>query len=290
MVIISINGRLGNQMFCFALYQCMLKMGKDVFVDLACDRENGEQDICSDLKYNAGIFNLDYRIADKDVAIEMIKDGCERNIWKRWKYRLMPSRCKFYGEKKQGTFDKRVFELDDVYLHGYWQTEKYFAAIADEIRRIYRFPDLYSDDQRKMLDKITAKHSVSVHIRRGDYLKRPDIYGTVSLEYYKNAMEYIQKRKENVHFYMFTDDIPWVEQNFKGKNITIVKNESNDLLTRNLDMALMAECEDNIIANSSFSWWAAWLNHNQDRTIIAPKEWEVNKLTKDIWCNNWIKM
>lgn len=290
MVIISINGRLGNQMFCFALYQCMLKLGKDVFVDLVCDRVSGEQGICSDVKYNAGIFNLDYRIADTDIAMEMLKDGRERNIWKRWEYRLAPSRCKFYEEKKQGTFDKRIFELDDVYLHGYWQTEKYFASIVDEIRRIYRFPDLFSDCQRRMLEKITAKHSVSVHIRRGDYLKRPDIYGTVGLEYYKNAMEYIQERKENVHFYIFTDDIPWVKQNFKGNNITVVENESDDLLIRNLDMALMAECEDNIIANSSFSWWAAWLNQNQDKTIIAPKEWEVNKSAKDIWCNNWIKM
>lgn len=290
MVIIGINGRLGNQMFCFALYQCMLKMKKDVFVDLACNRVNGEQGICSDVKYNVEMFGLDYRIADEDIVMEMLEDGRDRNIWKRWEYRLAPSRCKFYEEKNQGTFDKRIFELDDVYLHGYWQTQKYFVKVADDIHRMYQFPDSFSDYQKRLLGEMADKYSVSVHIRRGDYLWRPDIYGTVNLEYYRNAMEYIQKRKENVHFYVFTDDIPWVKQNFKGNNITVVENDSDDLLINNLDMALMAKCKDNIIANSSFSWWAAWLNMNKEKIVIAPRKWEVNKPTKDIWCKNWIKM
>lgn len=290
MVIIGINGRLGNQMFCFALYQCMLKMKKDVFVDLACNRANGEQGIWSDVKYNVEMFGLDYRIADEDIAMEMLEDGRDRNIWKRWEYRLAPSRCKFYEEKNQGTFDKRIFELDDVYLHGYWQTQKYFVKVADDIRRMYQFPDSFSDYQKRLLSEMTDKYSVSVHIRRGDYLWRPDLYGTVNLEYYKNAMEYIQKRKENVYFYVFTDDIPWVKRNIKGNNIKVVENDSDDLLTKNLDMALMAECKDNIIANSSFSWWAAWLNKNQDKIVIAPRKWEVNKSTRDIWCKDWIKM
>lgn len=290
MVILSINGRLGNQMFGFALYQYLKNIGKDVFVDLVCNRVNGEQGIWSDVKYNAGIFDLEYRIADSDIAMKMLEDGHDRNIWMRWAYRIVPSRCKFYEESKQGEFDKRIFELDDVYLHGYWQTEKYFAEIADEIHQMYQFPDLFSDYQKRLLGEIELSHSVSVHIRRGDYLKRPGIYGTVDLKYYRMAMEYIQERKENVHFYVFTDDVPWAKQNFRGNNITVVENDSDNLVIRNLDMALMAECKNNIIANSSFSWWAAWLNKNQKKIIIAPKEWEVNKQTKDIWCDDWVKM
>ncbi len=290
MVILSINGRLGNQMFGFALYQCMKNMGKDIYIDLACNRANGEQGLWSDIKYNAGIFDLDYRIADPDIVREMFADGCDRNIWKRWEYRIAPSRRKFYEEKEQGTFDKGIFRLDNVYLHGYWQTEKYFVKVADEVRQMYRFPDLYTDYQKKMLDEIAATLAVSVHVRRGDYLTRPDIYGTTNMEYYSQAMEYVRQKKENVHFYIFTDDIPWVKKNMKGSDITIVENAGGDLLTNNLDMALMAECKDNIIANSSFSWWAAWLNKNPHKTVIAPKTWEINKATKDIWCKDWIRM
>lgn len=290
MVILSINGRLGNQMFGFALYQYLKDLGKDVFVDLVCNRSNGEQGLWSDVKYNTALFNLNYRIADEDLVKDMLADGCDRNIWRRWQYRIIPSRCKYYAEKKQGTFDKKIYKLEDVYLHGYWQTEKYFVEAADEVRRMYRFPDLYTDYQKRILDEISMKYAVSVHIRRGDYLVHPDIYGTINLEYYKKAMEYVRQRRENVHFYVFTDDIPWTKENFMGNDITVIENIGGDLLTNNLDMALMAECKDNIIANSSFSWWAAWLNNNQNKIVIAPRIWEANKATKDIWGKDWIRM
>lgn len=290
MVILSINGRLGNQMFGFALHQYLKDIGKDVFVDLACNRSNGEQGLWSDIRYNAGLFDLKYRVAAEDIVKDMLADGCGRNIWKRWEYRIFPSRCKYYEEEKQGTFDKNIYKLDDVYLQGYWQTEKYFAEIADKVRQMYQFPDLYTDYQKKILDEISSRYAVSVHIRRGDYLARPDIYGTIGLEYYKKAMEYVRQRKENICFYIFTDDIPWARKNIKGEDIAIIENIGGSLLTNNLDMALMAKCKDNIIANSSFSWWAAWLNGNQNKIVIAPKVWEVNKATKDIWCKDWIRM
>ena len=177
----------------------------------------------------------------------------------------------------------------DVHISFTGAYEVVFAGAQEEVRQMYRFPDLFTDYQKRMLEEIAGKQSVSVHIRRGDYLNHPEIYGTTTLDYYRNAMTYMQDRRENIHFYIFTNDIPWAEQNFEGDNITIVE-DSGDLMTGNLDMALMAECKDNIIANSSFSWWAAWLNRNEQKIVIAPKAWEVNQSTKDIWCENWIKM
>lgn len=276
MVVVSIKGRLGNQMFGFALYRQLLKMGKEVYVDFLHEPL-------------IDFFGFQYNVIDKETALEYLKDRDNRNIIKRWEYRIFPQRCLCYEEKATGVFDKNVLRLDEVYLNGYWQSERYFADVTEEIRQMYRFPDLLTDYQKKMLDEIQSKQSVSMHIRRGDYLEHPELYGTITMEYYERAMRYIQERKENVYFYIFTNDIPWAMQNFKRDNIFIIE-DCGHADTGNLDMALMAACKDNIIANSSFSWWGAWLNRNQEKIVIAPKEWEVNRSTRDIWCKGWLKM
>ncbi len=276
MVVVSIQGRLGNQMFGFALYRQLVKMGKEVYVDFLHEPL-------------INFFDFQYNVIDKATALEYLKDREHRNIIKRWEYRIFPQRCRCYEEKATGVFDKNVLRLDDVYLNGYWQSERYFADAAEEVRQMYRFPNLFNDYQKKMLDEIESRQSVSLHIRRGDYLEHPELYGTITMEYYVRAMEYIQERKENVCFYIFTNDIPWARQNFKGENIFVIE-DSGDSITDNLDMTLMAACKDNILANSSFSWWGAWLNQNQDKIVIAPKEWEVNRSTRDIWCKGWLRM
>lgn len=292
MIIVNIQGRFGNQMFGFALYRQLMKMGKDVYVDLShnrLDEKSKKERAVFAIEPNIDLFGFQYKVIDNETALEYLKDRNNRNLIKRWEYRIFPQRCKCYEEKATAVFDKNVFKLNDVYLNGYWQSEKFFEGAAEEVRQMYRFPDLFTDYQKRMLAEIADKQSVSVHVRRGDYLNHPEIYGTTTLGYYENAMQYMQERRENLHFYIFTNDIPWARKNFAGDNITIIEDSGN-LTTGNLDMALMAECKDNIIANSSFSWWAAWLNQNQGKTVIAPKSWEVNNSTKDIWCKDWLKM
>lgn len=292
MIIVNIQGRFGNQMFGFALYKQLVKMGKDVYVDLSHNRldekTKKEREVFA-IEPNIDLFGLQYNVIDNETALEYLRDRDNRNLLKRWEYRMFPQRCKCYEEKAVAVFDKNVFKLDDVYLNGYWQSEKFFEDAAEEVRKMFKFPNLFTDYQKEMLDEIAGRQAVSIHIRRGDYLNHPEIYGTTNLEYYRNAMRYMAERKENLHFYVFTNDIPWAKQNFGGNDITVIE-DSRDLITGNLDMALMAECKDNIIANSSFSWWAAWLNQNQNKTVIAPKVWEMNNTTKDIWCKDWIKM
>lgn len=292
MVIVNIQGRLGNQMFGFALYKQLVKMGKDVYVDLSHNRlseEKRRERAVFAIEPNIGLFGLPYKVVDDDIALEYLKEKENKTFVKRWKYRIFPQKCKCYEEKATAVFDKNVLKLNDVYLNGYWQSEKYFLGVIDEVKQMYQFPDLFSDYQRKMLEKIESTQSVSVHIRRGDYLNYPEIYGTVTMDYYKKAMDYLQNRKENIKFYVFTNDVIWARENFAGKNIIVVE-DSDELITGNLDMYLMARCKDNIIANSSFSWWAAWLNNHKGKSVIAPKAWEVNNSTKDIWCKGWIKL
>lgn len=290
MIIISIKGRLGNQMFEYALYKCLQQQGKEVYVDLACNRQNDEQrGIFADIRYNLEIFQPNYKIADWKITQEWLRDRENRNLLRRWKYRVFPDTCKYYGEKKTGIFDYNVFKMDDVYLDGYWQSEKYFLDVKDEVQKLYQFPLIYSDYQKSILEKIYSKYAVSVHIRRGDYLQHPEIYGKTDLSYYQRAIQYIEERVEDVHFFVFTDDVVWAKQHFCESNITVVENET-DLLVSNMDMALMAQCKDNIITNSSYSWWGAWLNSNHKKMVIAPRVWEVNNKMTDIWCDDWIKM
>lgn len=277
-------------MFEYALYKCLQKKGREVYLDLACNRQHDEQKgIVSDIQYNLELFHPDYRVADEEIVRMWQQDGRNRNLWKRWEYRLFPGRCSYYQEKKTGTLDRRVFRLDDVYLAGYWQSEKYFDEVKAEIREIYQFSDLFTEYQRSMLDKIRNTNAVSLHIRRGDYLQSPEIYGTIDRKYYWDAMHYLEERIEKIQFFLFTDDIDWAKQNYKGKNITVIE-DSGKLVTNNLDMALMSACKHNIIANSSFSWWGAWLNRNPDKIVIAPKRWEVNAKMPDVWCEGWVKL
>lgn len=290
MIIVNIHGRLGNQMFEYALYRCLERQGKDVYVDLSCNRQHDEmQGIVADIKYNLDIFNPVYKVADSKIVREWTEEGKRRNFFKRWKYRLFPGMCKCYEEKKTGIFDNNVFKIDDVYLSGYWQSEKYFSEIKDEVITMYKFPDNFSDYQKGILERIQKKYSVSVHVRRGDYLKHPEIYGNTDLDYYRKAMRYIEERKENIQFFMFTDDIAWVSNNFKVSNMIVV-NKNYNLIQDNLDMALMTKCNANIVTNSSYSWWGAWLNLDNDKIVIAPKIWEKNSKTTDIWCRDWIKI
>lgn len=290
MIIISIQGRLGNQMFEYALYECLRYQGKEVYVDLACNRQHDEdKGIMTDVQYNLGIFQPQYEIADPRIVQEWLMDGVNRNFMKRWEYRFFINHCKYYQEKKPGCYDANVFRLEQVYLCGYWQSEKYFCNIAPQIRKIYQFPNSFSKYQKELLDKIKKTNSVSLHIRRGDYLQHPEIYGNTNLNYYAEAMQYLERRKENLHFFLFTDDILWAKKHFQSRNITIVERTEN-LIESNLDMALMSQCNYNIIANSSYSWWGAWLNQNPNKIVIAPKIWAKNSKMTDIWCDGWIKI
>ncbi len=178
------------------------------------------------------------------------------------------------------------------YLFGYWQSEKYFKDIREELLKSIRFPEFSEENNIQYRDMIlNAECPVSVHIRRGDYLvpKYYRQYGGVCTEtYYQEAKKYFESRYDNVQFFVFTNDLEWVSQNFTGANVTLVCGNSGEKSFR--DMQLMSLCRHNIIANSSFSWWAAWLNQNPDKIVITPPAWNRAKPTPDIWVPEWIKL
>jgi hypothetical protein len=175
---------------------------------------------------------------------------------------------------------------NNVLLYGYFQSEKYFSNIKDEIR------EMFTNYQVKMDNKLNYifKNDVtcSVHVRRGDYLKHPNHHPTQNMSYYIEAMD---KMSKNTTFIVFSDDIDWCKENFASYNRNYIFMENNKDYE---DLYYMSKCNNNIICNSTFSWWGAWLNNSANKIVVAPKKWFGSALsthnTDDLYCENWVKI
>lgn len=282
MIIIQLAGGLGNQMFQYALYLQLKSMGKEVKID---DWTGFEQDAQREPALMP--FGINYeRVTGKEL--ELMLDSSPY-LWNKM-------RRKLFGRKKKAYFeaDKRyhpeIMSWDDIYLEGYWQTEKYFSAVSGEVRKAYDADKLLryvrkenGDDTgmlfERQLTQITSTESVSVHIRRGDYLlpENQALFGGICTEaYYRDAMEQMKKEHPGCKFYLFTNDKQWIkEQIAENDDINIEDTEIVDVGEQSdyREFFLMSKCRHHILANSSFSWWASYLNKNQDKTVLVPDRW-----------------
>jgi hypothetical protein len=174
-------------------------------------------------------------------------------------------------------------------LNGYWQSELYFKDYSQEIRKIFNFSKQLDEKNSLIANEINQNNSISIHVRRGDYLLKTNINHNVDLkEYYLNAIEKTSILFDNPKYFIFTDDPLWVAKNFTlNYSFTVVDiNRGKDSF---YDMHLMSLCKCNIIANSSFSWWGAWLNNKEDKITYAPKNWFIDKsiCTDNLIPNTW---
>jgi hypothetical protein len=180
---------------------------------------------------------------------------------------------------------------DDCYLNGYWQSEKYFAEAATVIRNDFVFREPLKNQNIELASLISRVNAVSVHVRRGDYVSDPrtaSTHGVCSLEYYNQAIKNIADRFSKIHLFLFSDDIQWVKENLSLDFPCSYVGHNNGVDSFN-DLRLMSMCNHHVIANSSFSWWGAWLNPSVEKVVIAPKHWFVKEIdTKDLIPDNWI--
>lgn len=176
-------------------------------------------------------------------------------------------------EKEYYKFDQCFFDLPkNTLLKGFWQSYKYFIRYDEQIR--VDFDSTLNDiNAEHLASEINNSNAVSIHIRRGDYISSEvtnKIHGTCSMDYYQEAISLIIQRVTNPKFYVFSDDIYWVKENLKvDGELKFVENMDNEIS----ELKLMALCKHNIISNSSFSWWGAYLNKNLNKVVIAPKKW-----------------
>jgi hypothetical protein len=192
-------------------------------------------------------------------------------------------------------FDTRVRDLNPtVYLDGYWQSEKYFADWAGLLRQEFTPLAPLEPENAAMADRIDAVNAVSLHVRRGDYVNERDIsryHGICSAEYYQSAVKYIAGRTGDIHLFVFSDDQDWVRDNLHfTPPTTIVAANPPDRGFR--DIQLMARCRHHIIANSSFSWWGAWLDPSPEKIVVAPNRWFAASPndTRDLLPEAWVRM
>jgi hypothetical protein len=285
MIISKITGGLGNQMFQYAIAKAISKKINDEFkLDISFYPKQTLR------KYELNYFNIEENIAKED---EVIKLAGDENFWFKVKRKLglNPKRPNSYFiEKETATFDKDVFNYEkNIYLDGYWQNEEYLKDTRDELLKDFTLKDDISKEAKKYLKDIKNSQSISLHVRRGDYVQNShanSVHGISDLEYYKKAIRYIEKNVESPNFYIFSDDISWCKENFYFLENKVFIDDTKCAFD---DLELMKNCKHNIIANSTFSWWAAWLNINNDKVVVAPKVWWVSREDKNLAVSNWIK-
>jgi len=291
MIITHLNGGLGNQMFQYAAGRCLAYSHN---TDLKLDITQYQLDKLRD--YGLSVFNITENIAsaiDLDRVcrplvwnikhpLEAVKFGIRQNI---------PVR---FVKERHFHFDPEILALpDNVYLEGYWQSEKYFAEIADIICKEFSFVNPPSISNQEIIEEMEGCNSVSLHVRRGDYVTNPKImktHGVLGIEYYRWALNFIEKKVIKPHIFVFSDDIQWAMENLKT-DLPLHFIDHNGGEKNYEDLRLMSNCQYHIIANSSFSWWGAWLSSKSEKIVIAPRRWfnKSNRDTRDLIPDSWIK-
>lgn len=263
MKIVKIMGGLGNQMFQYAFGKVI---GANAY-DISWFKK---------VKHMSGVTKREYELDFWDIKPKLLKNSKLFGIFKR--HRIVEKPTNVYSEillnNKNGVFD------------GYFQVAKYYDCIRDELLKDFVPKNKPSDKNKKTLDLIKSVNSVSIHVRRGDYVNLQHVHGLCDIDYYKRAIDFISKKHKDLHFFVFSDDMEYVKKNLKIKFPCeyIDFNHGRDSAW---DIVLMSNCKHNIIANSSFSWWGAWLNQNKDKIVIAPKQWFADGKKTDIIPENW---
>jgi hypothetical protein len=288
MYIFQLMGGLGNQMFQYAAGHSLAAANNNVLkVDFDCPYQH--------IKYsfNLGVFKLK---AEHASSGELWKCKPKRKVIKRlFMLTGQDPSCKLVSEKKDFVFDPDFFSIPDgSYVRGFFQSEKYFKPVETSLREDFAFTTLPAGKNKAYADSISNEQAVSLHIRRGDYVNVPEtnqFHGVCSISYYQQAIELIASKVEHPVFYIFSDDMQWVKNNFNIVRPHIFV-EGNDAATNFEDLRLMSLCSHHIIANSSFSWWGAWLNPVADKIVIAPKQWmkDPGFNTPDLIPETWVRL
>jgi hypothetical protein len=265
MIITRFYGGLGNQMFQYAVSLAVLKKYKaNFYLDLSHYSKK--------IDVQPRQFLLDHFFSNKNYKY-ILKKSFIISFLTRFNFFKAGFLVK---EKKDFTFDQSLLEKQPPFiLDGYWQSYKYFESIKLDLQRLFLTPKGLNKANKEMLKKISRTRSVCIHIRRGDYVSNSrtnSFHGVLTKSYYKNALKVIKKSVPNAHFFIFSDDIEWVRLNpLPHIPFTIV--DINDESKPWFDLWLMGHCKYFIIANSSLSWWAAYLAKYKHKIVIAPTYW-----------------
>lgn len=287
MLIVKVTGGLGNQMFQYAFYKSLKDKGVNAHLDISAFEtyklHNG---------YELGrVFGIEEDFASKEDVNKL--GDCRSNLFSKVRRRVFGVKNSHYIQKKF-EYHHEVFNFENKYLDGYWQSEKFFKDSKDKVISGFTFREQLNKQNLKIKDIAENENSISIHIRRGDYVTNPEaskVHGNIcDLDYYKKAIDFLNNEISNPVFIVFSDDIEWASSNLKLNNSHFVSWNKGDQSYN--DMRLMSYCKHNIIANSSFSWWGAYLNKNPNKIVVAPNKWfnDTNLKTFDVVPEEWHKI
>lgn len=291
MIITEVMGGLANQMFQYALGK---KLAINHNTQLKIDATQFKKQHLYPYRLHTLNIVEDFATTDDLQSVLRCAYFLPRGFLRGAKKFFKGSFSNIFYEK-EFTFDNRILNVpDNSYLSGFWQSEKYFNDIRPILCKEFTPKLPPSKKNSFMLEKISKTQAVSVHFRRGDYVKhaKPSkIHGVLSLDYYYKAVEFIKRRVKNPHFYIFSDSIDWVREKFNPPFESTFM-DFNDAAHEYEDFRLMSACKYHIIANSTFSWWAAWLSPQREKIVIGPKQWfHVSYLdTKDLFPSTWVRL
>lgn len=298
MITTKLEGGLGNQMFQYAAAKALAtKLECPLQLDISAFNNRQIHNGFELAKFALSQSKNNIHIKTTNTPSRFESVGLSRlgkNKFVRFALRKINSAKLNHYVEKDFSFDENLFNLKPyTTIEGYWQSYRYFGNIRKQLLADFRFLEGLSKENQALAKKINSQNSVSLHVRRGDYVANAhtnSYHGVCGLDYYQKAISEIEKRVPEPVYFIFSDDPEWTMQNLK--NVT-----SPTFVTHNtgpnsfFDMHLMSLCKHNIIANSSFSWWGAWLNENPEKVVIAPKQWfAVDKNTSDLLPPDWIRI
>lgn len=272
--IVRLQGGLGNQMFQYAFGLALEhRIRHAVTYDMSFfDQLPGEH---VTRRFELHVFGIAPPPATDDRIRRLLDSHSPWRTRLSRKFPLLVPQRTFH-ERMPYTLDPAVFAARrDMYFDGYWQTERYFADISDQVRAAFTFADRSHPEVVRIATQIRATTAVSLHVRRGDYTNHSaaqQYFVTCGIGYYEGAMARMLAEYPDTEFFVFSDDIDWARSNLPSTApLHFVEGNTGDRSPE--DMRLMSLCKHHIIANSSFSWWGAWLNPLPNKTVIAPKHW-----------------
>ena len=293
MIIVQLQGGMGNQMFQYALGRALsLKNDAPLYFDLNFLLDRAPHPKWQKFvfrNYDLDIFNIKADIASKkDIPFlyRSFFSGRLKVYEDTFKMKFFPGT----GVEKSFNFNPKVLSLgSDAYVMGFWQSFKYFQEIEDVIRKDFTFKHPMSEKSKQLLNEISSCESLCINVRRADFVDSSH-HGTMGNEYYALAISIILKSRKIDKIYVFSDDIAWCEANLKFQFPTMFVGKDYAGNKYGEYLALMTACKNFVIPNSTFGWWAAWLCTNNEKVVVYPKKWfaDSDADTSDLIPANWI--
>ena len=281
MILVRLIGGLGNQMFQYAAGRSIAnRLGEQLYLDVRKFKGYKPHQFVLDR------FDIRAKIASD---LELRNWPLIRGLLSKFLQKI-GTKTRWYTERNFFYDPTSKLIQKNSLIDGYFQSRNYFEDISDILKMEFKPKVRLSKINSNLLKQIHNSESVMVHIRRGDYVNNSralNFHGVCSTDYYKNAISFVEKSRSNLHFYVFSNDFDWAKQLFyTKKNVTFVDGNEN---LPEVDLFLMSQCKHHIIANSTFSWWGAWLGNTEMQIVVAPSPWfKKSGLERDLIPSNWV--